>query len=89
MAGGKDTGVRTPQAGGGPWAWMDAHLAQLFILPAIVCILSLIAYPAALTVYNSLTNLSMLTMRASKFVWFKTISTCSRAPNSGSALQTA
>lgn len=71
MARGQRTGVRGKKAGGGPWAWMDEHLAQLFIIPAIVCILSLIAYPAALTVYNSMTNLSMLTMRASKFVWFE------------------
>lgn len=47
---------------------LDQHLAALFIIPAVVCILGLIVYPAALTVYNSMTNLSMLTMRATKFV---------------------
>lgn len=48
--------------------FLDKHLATVFIIPAILCILGLIVYPAILTIYNSMTNLSMLTMRATKFV---------------------
>lgn len=49
--------------------YLDDHLAQIFIIPALVCLVLLVAYPAILTVYNSMTNLSMLTMSANKFVW--------------------
>lgn len=54
-----------------PGVWLDEHLAYLFLIPGIVCILCLVAYPALLTVYNSCTNLSMLTMKATKFVGLK------------------
>lgn len=56
-------------------AWLDDHLAQLFLIPSLVLIAGLIAYPAALTVYNSFTNLSMLTMKATKFVGFQNYAT--------------
>ena len=50
---------------------LDDHLAQLFIIPGLICLIVFVAYPAILTIYNSMTNLSMLTMRATKFVGLK------------------
>jgi multiple sugar transport system permease protein len=58
-----------------PGAWLDDHLAQIFLIPSFVLIVGLIAYPAALTIYNSFTNMSMLTMKATRFVGFQNYAT--------------
>jgi multiple sugar transport system permease protein len=55
--------------------YLDDHLAQLFIVPALICLALLVVYPALLTLYNSMTNLSMLTMSANKFVGLKNYKT--------------
>ncbi len=63
--------LRKPNLSRCPGAWLDDHLAQIFLIPSLILIVGLIAYPAALTVYNSFTNMSMLTMKATKFVGFQ------------------
>ncbi len=63
--------LRKPNLSRRPGAWLDDHLAQIFLIPSLILIVGLIAYPAALTVYNSFTNMSMLTMKATKFVGFQ------------------
>ncbi|MDL2205489.1 sugar ABC transporter permease [Eubacteriales bacterium OttesenSCG-928-N13] len=66
---------KKPNLGRSPGVWLDDHLAQIFLIPALILIAGLIAYPAALTIYNSFTNLSMLTMKATKFVGFQNYAT--------------
>ncbi len=60
-----------------------------FLIPSFVLIVGLIAYPAALTIYNSFTNMSMLTMKATRFVGFQNYATVLGGASSGSALATA
>ena len=67
--------LRKPNLSRRPGAWLDDHLAQIFLIPSLILIVGLIAYPAALTVYNSFTNMSMLTMKATKFVGFQNYAT--------------
>lgn len=50
--------------------FLDKHLIVVFIIPAILCLVLLIGYPAILTIVNSFTNLSLMTSNAPQFVGF-------------------
>ncbi len=66
---GQEVGVRTPvRPSSRLWGWLDRHMVVLFNLPTAVFLVGLIAFPAALVLWTSLTDWQLVLNQEAAFV---------------------